>query len=77
MVSNLLESKGINPDFSLTPIEFHDETINIFDLKEFEIITYYYELARFSDQMISEIDFKNFKTNLEKIYEKFNLLEST
>ena len=71
-LSNILEKMGVNPDFSLTPIEFHDETQLNLNFKEFEIITYYYERARFSKNKITEEEFHFFQTNLKIIYDKIS-----
>ena len=74
-LSEILESKGINPDYSLTPVEFDAETQTNFVLKEFELITYYYEMARFSSTDISDHEYSIFQENLEKIYTAINKLK--
>lgn len=73
-VSKYLEDRGINPDYSLTPIEFDTETKVKLKLKEFENITYYYELARFSENPFTEEDYKTFQDNLDILYEKVEML---
>ena len=71
-LSNILEKMGVNPDFSLTPFEFHDETQLNLNFNEFEIITYYYERARFSQNKITEEEYRLFQTNLKIIYDKIS-----
>ena len=73
-MSEYLESKGIDPDFSLTPVEFDNDTRIKLKLKEFEIITYYYELSRFSEQPLSEEDYKTFQNYLDILYKKVDAL---
>lgn len=67
-ISSILESMGINPDFSLTPIEFDNETKNDLNIREIETITYYYELARFSEEKITEEMYRHFHETLDEIY---------
>ena len=76
-LSRILESRGINPDFSLTPVEFENDTIYKLKLKEMNIITTYYELARFSSHTMTEHDFEVFKSNLESIYEYLSFKKGT
>lgn len=74
-LSKLLEEKGINPDFSLTPIEFDSETKVKLRLSEFQTITYYYELARFSADSLSTKDIEIFEGHVKAMYDKIQHLE--
>lgn len=67
-LSSELEMKGINPDFSLTPLEFGNEAINNLEINEFRKITYYYELARFSNSPISIEEYREFESLVKEIY---------
>lgn len=73
-LSNDLEDRGINSDFSLTPIEFGFETVTNLSLHEMSVITYYYELVRFSNSEITSEDIDKFNSALEIIYSKMNAL---
>lgn len=74
-LSKVLEEKGINPDFSLTPIEFDTETKANLKLTEFQTVTYYYELARFSADSLSPEDLEIFEKNVKAVYDKINHIE--
>ena len=76
-ISQLLESKGINPDFSLTPVEFENETLINLQLNEFVKVTYYYELARFSKQPITEQDYNIFQSCSRNIYTYLSNVRNT
>jgi hypothetical protein len=73
-ISKLLEFNGINPDFSLTPVEFENETIKNLKITEIAKITYYYELARFSDISIESNEIEDFTFTIHEINRKINLL---
>lgn len=67
-LSKELEIKGINPDFSLTPVEFGNEAIFNLNIEQFKEITFYYELARFSNSPISTKELQEFKSLIDEIY---------
>lgn len=74
-ISEELESKGINPDYSLTPVEFENETVINLNVNEIQKITFYYEMARFSDNKISDQDLQMFKEYISHIKEKLATVE--
>ena len=69
-LSNELESRGISEDYSLTPMEFRNETILNLNINQIHKVTFYYELARFSNEPISKEDFLEFQTLVNEIYAK-------
>ena len=73
-LSQELEMKGINPDFSLTPMEFEDETVLNLNIDEIRKITFYYELARFSKRPITQAELEDFTAILKDLYERLQLL---
>ena len=73
-ISQELESNGINPDFSLTPMEFEDETVLNLNIDEIRKITYYYELARFSNRPITNAELEDFTNILNDLYERLKIL---
>jgi hypothetical protein len=71
--SKILEKLGANNDFSLTPIEFSDDVKHKFkDRKsywnELPELTYWYEVARFSDENIPDTAIKEVDDAIQRLH---------